>query len=308
MSLGYLDELEKQYPDPIAHFRQVAADMTRQEAERCPPVVMSLRRDERLEPGACNRRNLGYAALSYVYHELGLDVFFNNRARGLRADYSVNAIMKLLVYSRILEPASKKGTFDKRGSYFDKFDFSLEDIYRCLSFAGILSKDVQHHMHRMVAEKYGRRTGTACYDVTNYYFEIDKSDALRRTGVSKEHRTDPIVQMGLFMDADGIPISYRLFPGNTNDCKTMLPMLSEAKEAFGIGRTIVVADKGVNTLGNIGSLVSDGHGYVFSQTVRGGKKEFKEYVLDGAGYKSAGKDRKQKSRLYQREIISFKRA
>ena len=169
-SLGYLDELKNQYPDPVAHFKQVAADMTRQETESNAPVAITLKRDERLESGAGNRKNIGYAALSAIYHELGLELFFNNRARGLKADYSVNAIMKLLVYSRILEPASKKHTFDNRGNYFDKFDFSLEDVYRCLTFSNTLERDLQHHLHKEIKKRYGRRTEAVYYDVTNYYF------------------------------------------------------------------------------------------------------------------------------------------
>jgi transposase len=257
-----------------------------------------------LEAGTGNRKNIGYAALSAIYHELGLDVFFNNRIRTLKADYSVNAIMKLLVYSRILEPASKKRTFEKRVEYFDKFDFSLEDVYRCLTFADTFSRDLQRHLHKVITKRYGRSTETVYYDVTNYYFEIDKQDDLRKKGVSKEHRPDPIVQMGLFMDADGIPLSYGLFPGNTNDCETLLPMLVEAKEAYDIGRAIIVADKGLNTSVNIVSCILGGYGYVFSQTVRGGNAELKNYVLSKDGYKWIDKDCnfKKKSRLYPREI------
>jgi hypothetical protein len=130
MSLGYLDELEKEHTDPVAYFKQVAVDMTRQEAEASSPAVITLKKDEHLKSGADNRKNIGYAALSAIYHELGLDIFLNNRARTIKADYSVNAIAKLLVFSRILEPASKKRTFDKRGEYFERFDFSL-DRFHC---------------------------------------------------------------------------------------------------------------------------------------------------------------------------------
>jgi transposase len=276
--------------------------MTIQEAETSSPVAITMKRDERLKSGACNRKNIGYAALSVIYHELGLDVFLNNRARTLRAGYSANAIMKLLVFSRILEPASKKHTFDKRGEYFEKFDFSLDDVYRCLTFANTLSFDIRRHLHNVIMKRYGRRTETIYYDVTNYYFEIDEQDDMRKKGVSKEHRPDPIVQMGLFMDTDGIPLSYGLFPGNTNDCETLLPMLAETEDAYGIGRAIIVADKGMNTSINIASCVLGGYGYVFSQTLRGGNKELKQYVLDEKGYKWISDDYKKKSRLYPREI------
>ncbi|MCL1908631.1 MAG: IS1634 family transposase [Holophagaceae bacterium] len=292
----------KQYDDPIVHFKQVAAEMTRQALESKAPVVIELHREEQLEIGGNNRKNLGYGAISAIYHELGLDIFFNNRARSIKADYSVNAIMKLLIYSRILEPASKRRTFNNRGNYFERFDFSLEDVYRCLTFADKLEKDIQHHLHKVLKKRYGRDTETVYYDVTNYYFEIDEQDDLRKKGVSKEHRSSPIVQMGLFMDIDGIPLAYGLFPGNTNDCRTLLPMLSETKDAYGLGRAVIVADKGMNTASNIASCVLDGHGYIFSQTVRGGTKELKQYVLNEDGYKWAGEGWKAKSRLHSREI------
>ena len=208
-SLGYLDELEKQYADPIGHFKQVAAEMTKQEAEATRPAVIKLRRDEQLEHGTSNRKNIGYAALSAIYHELGLDVYLKNRARTQKAGYSVNAIMKLLVYSRILEPASKKHTFERRGDYYERFDFTLEDVNRCLTYADTLGRDLQRHLNKVITKRYGRDTETVYYDVTNYYFEIDEADELRKKGVSKEHRPDPIVQMGLFMDADGIPMGYK---------------------------------------------------------------------------------------------------
>lgn len=301
-SLGYLDELQKQYPDPIVHFKQVVAEMNEKEAEAARELTLSIREDVQLEADIGNRKNLGYAALLKIYHELDLDVFFNNRSRKLNAEYNVNAIMKLLIFSRILAPASKKHTYENRGEYFENFDFSLDDVYRCLSFANTLKKDLQVHIHQKIKAQYGRKTEPVYYDVTNYYFEIDNPDELRKKGVCKEHRPNPIVQMGLLMDADSIPISYALFPGNTNDCETLLPMLDDAKKSFGLDRVIVVADKGLNTASNIAYNIIKHDGYVYSQTVRGANKELKDYVLDDEGYRQIGEDYKIKSRIYPREI------
>lgn len=301
-SLGYLDELQKQYPDPIVHFKQVVAEMNEKEAEAARELTMSIREDVQLEADIGNRKNLGYAALLKIYHELDLDVFFNNRSRKLNADYNVNAIMKLLIFSRILAPASKKHTYENRGDYFENVDFTLDDVYRCLSFANTLKKDLQVHIHQKIKAQYGRKTEPVYYDVTNYYFEIDNPDEIRKKGVCKEHRPNPIVQMGLLMDADSIPISYALFPGNTNDCETLLPMLDDAKKSFGLDRVIVVADKGLNTASNIAYNIIKHDGYVYSQTVRGANKELKDYVLDDEGYRQIGEDYKIKSRIYPREI------
>jgi transposase len=138
--------------------------------------------------------------------------------------------------------------------------------------------------------------------VTNYYFEIDEPDQLRKKGVSKEHRPNPIIQMGLLMDRQGLPITYKLFSGNTNDCSTLLPILSEVRKQYDIGRIVVVADKGINTSENVGYNLIQGDGYVFSQTIRGANKELKAFVLNQSGYRNIGEEFKVKSRFYPREL------
>jgi transposase len=190
-----------------------------------------------------------------------------------------------------------------KDAFFDNFNFSLDDVYDALTHFDKISGALQQHLHEQVTKQYARETDLAYYDVTNYYFEIDEQDELRRKGVSKEHRPDPIVQMGLFMDSEGIPISYNLFPGNTNDCETLIPQTKDLRRDFGIGRVIVVADKGLNTARNCYFNTHNlKNGYVFSQSVRGGHKELKDYVLEQSGYQVNKEGFKIKSRIYPREI------
>lgn len=301
-SLGYLDDLKKQFPDPIAHFRAVADEMNRAAALEKQAATVTLDPKATLPPVGTGRKNIGYAAISKLYHQLGLHIFFYNNSRPFKASFNTNNIMKLLVYSRILSPASKKKTYEGRGMYFENSDFSLDDVYRCLTQVVTFKDGLQKHLHRQMRDEFGRTTELVFYDVTNYYFEIDKQDAIRRKGVSKEHRPDPIVQMGLLMDTQGIPIMYDLFPGNTNDCETLLPVLDKVKKEYEIGRTIIVADKGINTADNIAYCLAKRDGYVYSQTVRGANKELKAYVLDPRGYKESKDGFRIKSRLYPRKI------
>jgi hypothetical protein len=301
-SLGYLDELEKQYPDPIAHFRTVVAEMNKKEAEAKIPPTITFERYERLIQGQSNRKNIGYAVLSKLYHGLGLHTFFNNRSYKWKTEYNVNSIMRMLIFSRILAPASKKKTYEQRGMYFEKMDFSLVDVYRCLTKVIRLKRDIILHLHKQMQNLYGREGGIVYYDVTNYYFEIDEQDEMRRKGVSKEHRPDPIIQMGLLTDSSGIPITYDTFPGNTNDCETYKPVFNEIRKNFNLGRIIVVADKGMNTGDNIAYCILSGNGYVFSKSVRGGTDELKRYVLNETGYKYQDGGFKIKSRQYPRTI------
>lgn len=301
-SLGYLDELAQQYPDPIAHFKAVVADMNQKVSVEQPPVAIRLDPKEALTANQAHRKNLGYAALSKLYHELGLHTFFANHARAFKAEFNTNHIMKLLVFSRILAPASKKKTCAEKNRYFENTDCSLDDIYRCLTQVVTFKDRLQLHLHRQLQAKFGRSTELVYYDVTNYYFETDRQDARKKKGVSKEHRPDPIVQLGLLMDTKGLPILFELFPGNTNDCETLMPILDQVKKAYALGRTIVVADKGVNTADNIAFSLARRDGYVYAQTVRGGNQELKAYVLDEAGYRQLGDGSKIKSRLYPRTI------
>ncbi|MEE3496782.1 MAG: IS1634 family transposase [Butyrivibrio sp.] len=303
-SLGYLDELEKQYDDPIDYFTKRAKKLTEEKKARQAPINFTFYDSDRLCVGDNLRKNFGYAALSKIYHELELDKFLNNRQRHTKESYDANTILKMLVYSRILAPASKKSSFDHREMFFEKTNYSLDDVYRCLSFLNKHKETIQVWMNDKIKENYGRDTSLIYYDVTNYYFETDEQNDFLRKGVSKEHRPNPIVQMGLFMDNNAIPITYELFAGNTNDCLTYRPNFGRIKKQFNLGRVISVADKGMTTGDNIWYTINTpAHdGYVFSMSIRGAEKSMREYVLDDDGYVWLGKEYKRKSRKYPRTI------
>ena len=303
-SLGYLDELEKQYDDPIDYFTKRAKKLTEEKKARQAPINFTFYDSDRLCVGDNLRKNFGYAALSKIYHELELDKFLNNRQRHTKESYDANTILKMLVYSRILAPASKKSSFDHREMFFEKTNYSLDDVYRCLSFLNKHKETIQVWINDKIKENYGRDTSLIYYDVTNYYFETDEQNDFLRKGVSKEHRPNPIVQMGLFMDNNAIPITYELFAGNTNDCLTYRPNFGKIKKQFNLGRVISVADKGMTTGDNIWYTINTpAHdGYVFSMSIRGAEKSMKKYVLDDDGYVWLGKEYKRKSRKYPRTI------
>ena len=299
-TLGYFDDLKKVYPDPIAHFKNVAAEMNKDETAK--KEIYRVELDPNMKVHENEKKIIGYAPLSQIYHNLGLAAFFSHRTRYSDIEYSVNDIMKTEIFSRILFPDSKKSTFEKKGLFFEKNNYSLDDVYRALSFVNSIKDAVIIHLHNAITEKYGRTTELMYYDVTNYYFEIDEQDELRKKGVSKEHRPDPIIQMGLLQDIKGIPVTYKLFSGNTNDCETLIPIMKEIKRDFHVKKTIIVADKGLSTHKNIVFNVLQDNGYVYSQTVRGAHKELKDYVLKDEDYVQFGEDSKIKSRVYPRTI------
>ena len=255
-------------------------------------VTLKINMDEELKKYVRGRKNLGYAAILKIYHELELNVFFNNRARNKDFKYNTNSIMILLVISRLLSPGSKKKAYLQRSRYFERFSFSLEDIYRALSHFATLEIELQKYLNDGIVKNYGRNTKTIYYDVTNFYFEIDRPDELRKFGKAKGGRHDPIVQMGLAMDSDGIPIHYRLFEGNRLDKETFRTVIGEVRRKYETGRIVVVADMGVITGDNIYYLTGgkNYNGYVFSFSVKAATDAFKEYILDDKGY--MGKDGK----------------
>jgi transposase len=287
--IGFVDEFLHLYEDPVAHFKEVARIRTKELRERLAPVTVTLAPDALLPfDGETNSydcvRNIGHAALSAVFHRLGIHQFIDDRRKYLGCRYNLTAVMKLLVYERILHPGSKRMAWSGRGKYLDKMDFSLNDIYHALSIFPRWRDDLLDLLHRRMADLYGRDCALLFYDVTNYYFEIDDEDGFRRKGVSKEHRKTPIVQMGLFMDERGFPVTYDLFSGNTNDGSTFTPMSERVRRQLEMDHIIFVADKAMMNGTNVSDVIVNHNGYIFSRSVRGATDALKAAVVDPGGY------------------------
>ncbi len=295
--LGYLDELAEEHDDPVAWGKAIAAEMTeaKRASEQAVPIEIHPR--QRIDKRADNVRNVGCAAALSQYAALGVGNALRSASRSSGAGYSLDGVCRLLVCERIVEPGSKLSAWQNRGRYFFRSDFSDDDVYRALDGIADARDIVVSAMNRRIAEAGIRDLSAVYYDVTNYYFEVDDEDGLRRRGVSKERRRSPIVQMGLLQDANGVPISYRVFPGNTADCATMVPVLADLKRDHGLERVVAVADKGLNCSENIAAAAASGDGFVFSQSIRGTKsdKQLRAWVLDEGGYRR-GEDFKVKSK------------
>ena len=319
-NLGYLEDYLEEYEDPVAHFQQIAKEWNvRQEA----PDSIEVRLSEKLPAQCSNRKNLGYAL---IYAKLQIREFFQNKQRQLPVEYNLNSIFSLLTFNRFLFPSSIKNAYETRDRFFDHFNFSLDDVYRALDYFNRYSLELQKHLHARVSSLLGRNSEKAYYDVTNYYFEIPYEDedgtdterkVKRKRGPSKEHRKDPIIQMGLLMDSKGIPMAFHTFSGNESEKTNMLPAIQRVKKDYEINRIIVVADRGLNTSDNTsilsGTNASDeknNDGYVYGQSIRGADAEFKKWVLEQDGYITTMEENKEgetipfkhKSRLYAKEI------
>ncbi|MDD4778798.1 MAG: hypothetical protein PHV53_10995 [Fermentimonas sp.] len=178
-TLGYLHELQKQYPDPIAHFKKVVEQMNTSEKAN-NTLMLPIDMNEKLPDESHTRYNMSYAVIMKIYHELELDRFFNNKARHETFEYNTNSIMKLLTTTRILHPSSKKGSYEYRDMFFERFDFELHDIYRALSHFSKIGLECQRFICDQISTKFGRDTTLMYFDVTNFHFEIDKTDDMRK--------------------------------------------------------------------------------------------------------------------------------
>ena len=298
-ALGYADELAAEHDDPVAWAESVVEEMNAErEAERQSAQV-EIHPMQLVDKRAANRRNAGCAVALAVYSGLGIEAVLRNRSRGRAFSFDLSAVMRLLVVERILEPGSKRAAWERRGRHFFRCDLSLDDVCRGMDELAAARDSVVAAMNRAIASSGGRDASSVYYDVTNYYFECDPDgpDGLRERGVSKERRPLPIVQMGMLQDADGVPISYRLFRGNTTDGQTMVPVLADMKAEQGIGRVVAVADKGLNNSDNIAALVGRGDGFVLSQSLRGTRSDagMKAWATSGDGWTTAGEDFRMKS-------------
>ena len=285
-NLGYLEDLIAEHGDPVAWGKALADEMSAAKKAQEQAVPIEIHPAQKIDKRANSRKNVGCAVAISQYSALGIERALRNSMRGRRVAYDLNAVLRLLVCERIADPGSKLSAWNNRGNYFFRTDFSDDDVYRALDRLAAAKGAVVSAMNRSIAKAGIRDLSCVYYDVTNYYFEIDGEDGLRKKGVNKEHRPNPIVQMGLLQDANGIPIAYRKFPGNTSDCLTMIPVLSDLKRDHGLERVVAVADKGLNCSDNIAAAVASGDGFVFSQSVRGTKsdKGLKAWVVSEDGY------------------------
>lgn len=287
--IGYVDEFTSLFKDPIEHFKQIAKQRTAEKKQREQPVTIELMPQALLTFNTYTNsydcvKNIGYAAISRIFHLLGIHKFFDDRRKYLDISYNLTAVVKLLVYERMLAPGSKRAAWMSKHKYFDKMDFDLNAVYRSLSILPRYREDLLLHLHAQMVDHYHRDSTLLFYDVTNYYFEIDNEDSLRRKGYSKEHRPNPIVQMGLFMDGDGFPITYDLFAGNTNDCTTFTPMSAKLRAQLHTKHLIFVADKAMMSGTNIADVITHHNGYISSKAVRGSTQLLKDTARDPKGY------------------------
>lgn len=286
--LGTYDELLKEHDDPIAWGKARAAELTRLEKEGQEPVVIARYSPARVIDADVQRSfNGGYLFLQSIYYQLGLHKICREIKKRHKFEYNLDSILSRLLYSRIVYPASKRATCELSRNFIEAPDFDIHQIYRALDVIAEETDFIQSELYKN-SFNFGRRhTGVIYYDCTNYFFEMEDAepDSLPQYGKSKENRPSPIVQMGLFMDSDGIPLSFCIYPGNTNEQITLKPAEQKIIDEFGMSRFVVCTDAGLASNANRKFNNVGNRAYITTQSIKKLKKELKEWALDPAGWR-----------------------
>ena len=232
----------------------------------------------------------GYLFLQSIYYQMHIEKICRKLKLKYKFKYDINAILSDLIYARILEPSSKRSSFKVASEFLEKPSYELHDVYRALDVLGSECDLIQAEVYKNSHFLGTRNDKILYYDCSNYYFEIEQEDGSKKYGKSKEHRPNPIIQMGLFMDGDGIPLAFSLFPGNANEQTSLKPLEKKVLGEFGCQKFVYCSDAGLGSedircYNHMGERA-----YIVTQSIKKLKKEEKEWALNMQGFKRISDD------------------
>lgn len=284
MKCGLLSKLKDEYEDPIKHFENVALEMTSKEKREEKILVSNTKVTEKVDYDNEILLDGGYLFLRKIYRALSLDKITKDIQERFKFKYDLDDILEKLVFSRLLKPASKLMTYEDSLSFIEKPNFELHDIYRALNVLNEYCDYIQEKVYQTSSKIIKRNTKILYFDCTNYFFEIEQEDEMRRYGVSKEHRPNPIVQMGLFMDGNGIPLAFDLNPGNTNEQVTLRPFEEKIIKQFKLSKFIVCTDAGLGSYNNKCFNDMQGRGFIVTQSLKKLAPHLKSWALSKSNF------------------------
>lgn len=236
------------------------------------------------KPNETLKYHFGYIFLEKVYYDLGLNLIFGEIQKRYKITYDLNHIVESLVYGRIISPASKLRTSEDVEDYFNWSPIQTHQVYRSLSLLAKEEIFVQSNLFKLSKQVYKRDTGVIYYDCTNFFCEVEEASGLRQYGYSKEHRPNPIIQFGMFIDYTGIPISYVIDSGDTGESTMMCPLEKEMEKEFNFSKFVVCTDAGMSSGTNkLYNSKADRH-FVTVQSVKKLKKPYKDWALSSNGW------------------------
>lgn len=290
--LGTIAELTKKLngEDPVEWGKKYAAELTCQEEESRRKVLVEYSPNKEAPDGQ-KLFNGGYLFLQKIYSSLGLSELCNSIKERYDFKFDLDSILSRLIFSRIIYPASKLETSELSKQFIEQPNFKLHQIYRALEIFSKESDLIQSTVYNNSSKQEKRKTQVLYYDCTNYFFEIERESGLKQYGISKEHRPNPIVQMGLFMDGDGIPLAFNINPGNKNEQLTMKPLEEKILKEFNLSKFIVCTDAGLSSQSNRELNSCGERAFITTQSIKKLKAHLKDWALDDDDWKIAGKEK-----------------
>ncbi|MBP9996581.1 MAG: IS1634 family transposase, partial [Lachnospiraceae bacterium] len=294
--LGSIEEIKARCgdKDPIEWAKEYAKKLTLAEKEAKKGVLLKLSSSMLIDKNVRNSCNAGYLFLQDIYYSLGLDKICDSISEKYKFDYDLNDILSMLVYSRIIAPGSKLSSLESAQKFLEQPKCELHQVYRTLEVIAKENDFFQAELYKNSQNIINRNKEVLYYDCTNYYFEIEDEDDFRKYGVSKEHRPNPIVQMGMFMDANGIPLAFSVFNGNQNEQPSMSPLEKKIIKDFKTSDFIVCTDAGLSSTANRKFNSIQGRGFVTTQSVKKLKGFLQDFCLEDDGWYLPGSSKEYK--------------
>lgn len=287
--LGTYENLKESLnEDPIKWAKNYVEKLNQQEKEGTRNILVKYNPTKIIEKNQQNSFNGGYLFLEKIYYELGLNNICKDISKKYKFEYDLDNILSRLVYGRIIFPASKLATNDLSKRFIEQPNFELQHIYRALEVISKETDFIQSELYKNSLKVSKRNTNILYYDCTNYFFEIEEESGLRQYGPSKEHRPNPITQMGLFMDGDGIPLAFNISSGNTNEQVTLTPQEEKILEDFKLSKFIVCTDAGLASYANRKFNDKDERAFITTQSIKKLKKHLMDWALSADGWHLTG--------------------
>ena len=274
--------------DPYEWAKKHIEKLNKQEHENSRKVIIPFEQSKLISMNEQRSFNGGYLFLQQLYHKLKLNTICKDISSRYKFQFNLDSILSRLIYGRIIFPTSKLGTFELSQSFLEVPDFEIQHIYRALEVIAAETDFIQAKLYKNSLVLSKRNDKILYYDCTNYFFEIEEAEGLKQYGKSKQHQPSPIVEMGLFMDGDGIPLAFNINSGNTNEQITLRPLEEQILKDFELSKFVVCTDAGLSSTENRKFNNIKGRAFITTQSVKKLKAHLKKWALNPTGWKLSG--------------------
>lgn len=293
--------------DPYAWAKNYIDELNKKEKEQKRDVIVKYNQSKLIDKNKQRTFNGGYLFLQQLYHQLGLHRICKEISNNYKFTFNLDSILSRLIYGRILFPSSKLNTYQESKNLLEQPDFELQHVYRALEVIAKETDFIQSELYKNSLSVLKRNDRILYYDCTNYFFEIEQEDGLKQYGFGKDHKPNPIVEMGLFMDGDGIPLAFSIHGGNTNEQTTLRPIEEKILKDFKLSKFIICTDAGLSSIDNRKFNDKKDRAFITTQSVKKLKKHLKQWALDTSGWYICGTDKSYDIGMLDKDEMTYEK-